>query len=46
MQEYVEADIPVITTDPDMYERIDIETCKPFSKFEDMKKIVDDMEKE
>ena len=42
MQEYVEADIPVITTDPDMYERIDIETCKPFSKFEDMKEIVDD----
>ena len=42
MQEYVEADIPVITTDPDMYQRIDIETCKPFSKFEDMKKIVDD----
>ena len=42
MQEYVEADIPIITTDPDMYQRIDIETCKPFSKFEDMKEIVDD----
>jgi hypothetical protein len=42
MKEYVEADIPVITTDPDMYQRINIETCKPFSKFEDMKEIVDD----
>ena len=42
MQEYVEVDIPIITIDPDMYERIDIETCKPFSKFEDMKEIVDD----
>ena len=42
MKEYVEADIPVINNDPDMYERIDIETCKPFSKFEDMKEIIDD----
>lgn len=42
MKEYVEADIPVINTDPDMYQRIDLETCKPFSKFEDMKEIVDD----
>ena len=33
MKEYVEADIDVINTDPDMYQRIDIETCKPFSKF-------------
>ena len=42
MKNYVEADIEVITTDPDMYERIDIQTCKPFSKFEDMKEIIDD----
>ena len=42
MKNYVEADIEVITTDPDMYQRIDIQTCKPFKKFSDMKEIVDD----
>ena len=42
MKEYVEADIPIITTDPDMYQRIDIETCEPFKKFDDMKEIEDD----
>ena len=42
MKEYVEADIPDITDDPDMYQRIDIETCEPFKKFDDMKEIEDD----
>ena len=42
MEEYVEADIPDITDDPDMYQRIDIETCEPFKKFADMKEIEDD----
>ena len=42
MKNYVEADIDVINTDPDMYQRIDIETCKPFKKFNDMKEIKDD----
>ena len=42
MKEYVEADIPDIKDDPDMYQRIDIETCKPFKKFDDMKEIEDD----
>ena len=41
MKNYVEADIPVITTDPDMYERVDIKTCKRFSKFDDMEEIID-----
>ena len=42
MKEYVEADIPDIKDDPDMYQRIDIETCEPFKKFDDMKEIEDD----
>ena len=42
MKEYVESNISAITTDPDMYQRINIETCKPFSKFGDMKEIIDD----
>ena len=42
MKEYVEADIEEINTDPDMYQRIDIKTCKPFSKFEEMQEIIDD----
>ena len=42
MKTYVEADIPDITDDPDMYQRIDIETCEPFKKFDDMKEIEDD----
>ena len=42
MKEYVEADIPDINDDPDMYQRIDIETCEPFKKFDDMKEIEDD----
>ena len=42
MKEYVEVNISEIYGDPDMYQRIDIETCKPFSKFEDMKEIIDD----
>ena len=42
MKEYVEANISVITSDPDMYERVDIETCKAFSKYDDMKSIEDD----
>ena len=42
MKNYVEANISIITNDPDMYERVNIETCKRFSKFKDMKEIVDD----
>ena len=42
MKEYVEADIPEIKYDPDMYQRIDISNCKPFEKFDDMKEIEDD----
>ena len=42
MKEYVESNISDITDDPDMYQRIDIETCKPFNKFDDMKEIEDD----
>ena len=42
MKNYVEANISEIYGDPDMFQRIDIETCKPFSKFEDMKEIIDD----
>ena len=42
MKNYVEADIEIINTDPDMYQRIDIETCEPFKKFDDMKEIEDD----
>ena len=42
MKEYVEADIPAITGDPDMDQRVDIETCKAFSKYDDMKTIEDD----
>ena len=44
MKEYVESNISDITDDPDMYQRIDIETCKPFNKFDDMKEIEDDYE--
>ena len=42
MKNYVEADIEIIKIDPDMYQRINIETCEPFQKFDDMKEIVDD----
>ena len=42
MKEYVEADIPDIKDDPDMCQRIDIQTCQPFAKFDDMKEIEDD----
>ena len=42
MKEYVESNISDITDDADMYQRIDIETCKPFNKFDDMKEIEDD----
>ena len=42
MKEYVEADIPDITDDPDMHQRIDIKTCEPFKKFDDMTEIEDD----
>ena len=42
MKNYVEADIEIINIDPDMYQRIDIETCEPFKKFDDMKEIEDD----
>ena len=42
MKEYINADIPDIKDDPDMYQRINIETCKPFEKFDDMKEIEDD----
>ena len=42
MKQYVEADIPEIKYDPDMDQRIDIKTCKPFQKFDDMEEIEDD----
>jgi hypothetical protein len=42
MKEYVESNISDITDDADMYQRIDIETYKPFNKFDDMKEIEDD----
>ena len=41
MKEYVEANISDITDDPDMFQRIDIETCEPFKSFDDMKEIED-----
>ena len=42
MKEYVESDIESFSTDPDMYQRIDIKTCKPFSKFDEMQEMIDD----
>ena len=42
MREYVEANISDITNDPDMYQRIDLKTCEPFQKFDDMEEIEDD----
>ena len=42
MKDYVEANISVITNDPDMDQRVDIETCKAFKKYDDMKTIEDD----
>ena len=42
MKEYVESNISDIIIDPDMYERINIETCEPFKHFDDMEEIEDD----
>lgn len=42
MKQYVEANIPDITEDRDMDQRIDIKTCKPFEHFDDMEEVEDD----
>lgn len=42
IKDYVESNEVSITIDPDMYQRIDTETCKPLSKFEDLGEIIDD----